>query len=50
VDWCLVAPQEGRFTLEGDGPHPTMLFHVARPDGRLDSWGWALNYAPVRRP
>lgn len=41
----LAAPEQGYLTLSGPlgpGEHPRLMFHVRRPDGRLDSWGWIV--------
>jgi hypothetical protein len=41
--WCVADPESGRFTLSGPlgpGLHPTLMFNVQRPDGKVDSWGW----------
>jgi hypothetical protein len=46
--WWLVAPQSGWFTLEGVGPHPTLLFHVRRPDDNVDTWGWAVGTSTLK--
>jgi hypothetical protein len=46
--WWLVAPEEGVFTLEGAGQHPGILFHVRRPDGHNDGWGWGIGTSTLR--
>jgi hypothetical protein len=39
--WWVVAPERGLFTLEGDlRGNPLVQFHVTRPDGKSDAWGW----------
>jgi hypothetical protein len=39
--WWLIAPEQGYFTLEGDpAGKPLVQFHVRRPDGEIDAWGW----------
>jgi hypothetical protein len=44
--YWLTAPEQGVFRLIGEdsgpGSHPMMRFQVPRPDGRWDTWGWAI--------
>jgi hypothetical protein len=41
--WWVVAPEQGLFTLEGDpARQPLIQFHVRRPDGIFDAWGWLV--------
>lgn len=49
----LVTPEAGYFSLKGgSGPraHPLLEFHVRRPDGLEDRWGWYVGTNSIESP
>lgn len=49
----LVTPQEGWFTAGGELGQPlkgtSLMFHVKGPDGRTDTWGWAVGSSSLEQ-
>lgn len=48
----IAAPERGFFTLTGEvlpGQHPLLEFHVPRPDGKVDAWGWFVGTSSLDR-